>query len=40
MVGLTRPAKTDQHSLNLLALLKQVDTMMLTHSKTPLFPIH
>lgn len=41
MLELTRPAKAGhQHSLNLLALLRQVDTIMLTHSKTPLFPIH
>lgn len=41
MLGLTRPEKAGhQYSLNLFALLRQVDTMMLTHSKTPLFPIH
>lgn len=38
MVGLTRPAKAGyQHSVNLLALPRQVDTTMLTHIKPPYF---
>lgn len=37
-VGLTRPAKSGHHhSLNLLALLRRIDTTMLTHIKNTYF---